>query len=162
MRAFPSDVAFTPAVKAIQEQKGSRKSYARMERGDGWQTTVTPDLAEFLAGPGHVLPGHRERRGAALHPVPRRPARIPEGDRRAHARLRRLRRQPAVRHAGQPVREPEGVPLPDGLREPAGGSRSGAPPAWSKGTRPWRRSSATRRTPARSSGRSCSRSRPGT
>ena len=49
MRAFPSDVAFTPAVKAIQERKGSRQSYARMERGDGWQTTVTPDLAEFLA-----------------------------------------------------------------------------------------------------------------
>jgi predicted pyridoxine 5'-phosphate oxidase superfamily flavin-nucleotide-binding protein len=45
---FPSDVAFTPAVKAVQEQKGSRRSYARMERGDGWQTTVTPELAEFL------------------------------------------------------------------------------------------------------------------
>jgi predicted pyridoxine 5'-phosphate oxidase superfamily flavin-nucleotide-binding protein len=49
MRTFPSDVAFTPAVKAIQERKGSRKSYARMERGDGWQTTATPELAEFLA-----------------------------------------------------------------------------------------------------------------
>ena len=67
--------------------------------------------------PGHVLPGHRERRGPALHPVPRRPARLPQGDRRADAGLRRLRRQPAVRHPGQPVREPEGVPLPDGLRE---------------------------------------------
>ena len=49
MRTFPSDVAFTPAVKAVQEQKGSRQSYARMEQGGGWQTTVTPDLAEFLA-----------------------------------------------------------------------------------------------------------------
>jgi predicted pyridoxine 5'-phosphate oxidase superfamily flavin-nucleotide-binding protein len=49
MQSFPSDIAFTPAVKAIQEQKGSRKNYARMERGRGWQTTVTPDLAEFLA-----------------------------------------------------------------------------------------------------------------
>jgi hypothetical protein len=46
---FPSDIAFTPAVKAIQQQKGSRKSYARMERGGGWQTTVTPDLAAYLA-----------------------------------------------------------------------------------------------------------------
>jgi len=45
----PSDVAFTPAVKKIQEQKGSRKSYSRMERSHGWQTTVTPDLADFLA-----------------------------------------------------------------------------------------------------------------
>jgi hypothetical protein len=49
MRRFPSDVAFTPAVKAIQEAKGSRKSYARMEAGSGWRTTVTSDLAEFLA-----------------------------------------------------------------------------------------------------------------
>ena len=36
-------------MKAIQEQKGSRQSYARMEKGAGWRTTVTPDLAEFLA-----------------------------------------------------------------------------------------------------------------
>lgn len=49
-REYASDVAFTPAVKAVQERKGSRKSYARMERGDGWQTAVTPDLVEFLAG----------------------------------------------------------------------------------------------------------------
>ena len=47
---YPSDVAFTPAVKAIQERKGSRKSYSQMERSGGWQTTVTPDLAEFLSG----------------------------------------------------------------------------------------------------------------
>jgi predicted pyridoxine 5'-phosphate oxidase superfamily flavin-nucleotide-binding protein len=49
MRQFPSDIAFTPAVKAVQERKGSRQSYARMERGRGWRTTVTPDLREFLA-----------------------------------------------------------------------------------------------------------------
>jgi predicted pyridoxine 5'-phosphate oxidase superfamily flavin-nucleotide-binding protein len=49
MRKFPSDVAFTPAVKAVQEAKGSRQSYARLERGRGWRTTVTPDLADFLA-----------------------------------------------------------------------------------------------------------------
>ena len=49
MRMFPSDVAFTPAVKAVQQRKGSRHSYARMEKGRGWRTTVTPDLVEFLA-----------------------------------------------------------------------------------------------------------------
>ena len=49
MRTFPSDVAFTPAVKAVQQRKGSRHSYARMEKGRGWRTTVTPDLVEFLA-----------------------------------------------------------------------------------------------------------------
>jgi predicted pyridoxine 5'-phosphate oxidase superfamily flavin-nucleotide-binding protein len=44
-----SDVAFTPAVKAFQERRGSRASYARMEAKGGWRTTVTPDLAAFLA-----------------------------------------------------------------------------------------------------------------
>lgn len=48
-RQFPSDVAFTPTVKTIQEQKGSRRSYSRMELSGGWQTTVTPGLADFLA-----------------------------------------------------------------------------------------------------------------
>ncbi len=49
MRTLPSDVAFTPAVKAIQAQKGSRQSYSRMEQGHGWKTTITPDLAEYVA-----------------------------------------------------------------------------------------------------------------
>ncbi|MCE9562331.1 MAG: pyridoxamine 5'-phosphate oxidase family protein [Planctomycetes bacterium] len=49
MRTYASDIAFTPAVKAIQEKNNSRRSYARMERGEGWQTTVTPELAEYLA-----------------------------------------------------------------------------------------------------------------
>lgn len=49
MNTYPSDVAFTPAVKAVQTQKGSRSSYAHVERGEGWQTAVTPELAEYLA-----------------------------------------------------------------------------------------------------------------
>src|SRR6185295_18470274 len=44
-----SDVAFTPAVKAAQASRGSRDHYARMEQKGGWRTTVTPDLAGFLA-----------------------------------------------------------------------------------------------------------------
>jgi predicted pyridoxine 5'-phosphate oxidase superfamily flavin-nucleotide-binding protein len=48
-QAYTSDVAFTPAVKAIQSAKGSRRSYARMEEGGSWQTRVTPDLAHFIA-----------------------------------------------------------------------------------------------------------------
>jgi predicted pyridoxine 5'-phosphate oxidase superfamily flavin-nucleotide-binding protein len=49
MRTFPSDVAFTPAVKSVQKAKGSRATYAKVEQGQGWRTTVTPDLVEFLA-----------------------------------------------------------------------------------------------------------------
>jgi len=44
-----SDIAFTPAVKAEQEKRGSRASYARMENGRGWQSRVTDDLKAFLA-----------------------------------------------------------------------------------------------------------------
>lgn len=49
MRQYPSDIAFTPAVKKIQASKGSRTNYARVENGRGWQTIVTDDLAGFLA-----------------------------------------------------------------------------------------------------------------
>jgi uncharacterized protein len=46
---IPSDIAFTPAVKAIQERNGSRQSYARMEQKRGWQTSIGPDLAAYIA-----------------------------------------------------------------------------------------------------------------
>jgi predicted pyridoxine 5'-phosphate oxidase superfamily flavin-nucleotide-binding protein len=49
LRQYPSDIAFTPAVKAVQAAKGSRAGYAKVERR-GWRTRVTPDLAEFVAG----------------------------------------------------------------------------------------------------------------
>ncbi len=45
----PSDIAFTPAVKAIQSRKGSRNAYARMEQGAGWQSAITAELAAFIA-----------------------------------------------------------------------------------------------------------------
>jgi uncharacterized protein len=44
-----SDVAFTPSVKAVQARKGSRNGYRKMEERGGWRTTVTPDLAAFVA-----------------------------------------------------------------------------------------------------------------
>jgi len=47
-RTFPSDVAFTPAVKAVQSRKGSRNAYARMEEGGGWETAITDELKEFI------------------------------------------------------------------------------------------------------------------
>jgi uncharacterized protein len=43
-----SDVAFTPAVKAVQARKGSREAYARVEQSGGWRTEVDDDLAAFL------------------------------------------------------------------------------------------------------------------
>lgn len=46
--SYPSDVAFSPAVKAIQSRKGSREAYAHVEQGHGWRTEVDDDLAAFL------------------------------------------------------------------------------------------------------------------
>jgi predicted pyridoxine 5'-phosphate oxidase superfamily flavin-nucleotide-binding protein len=48
-REHVSDVAFTPTVKAAQLRLGSRAGYAKMEAKRGWQDTVTPELAAFIA-----------------------------------------------------------------------------------------------------------------
>jgi len=43
-----SDIAFSDAVKAVQERKGSRRGYARMEKGGGWRDTISDELAAFI------------------------------------------------------------------------------------------------------------------
>jgi len=49
MRQYASDIAFTPAVKAIQYRKGSRSAYSNVEKDRGWETKVTPELTVFLS-----------------------------------------------------------------------------------------------------------------
>ena len=49
MSASTVDVAFTPAVKAFQERRGSRRAYARLEENGGWSSAVTPELEAFIA-----------------------------------------------------------------------------------------------------------------
>lgn len=46
---YPSDIAFTPTVKALQARKGSRHAYARMEENGSWETQITPELESFIA-----------------------------------------------------------------------------------------------------------------
>ena len=46
--SISSDVAFTPAVKAIQTRKGSRRGYAHMEERGGWRTEIDEGLAAFI------------------------------------------------------------------------------------------------------------------
>jgi uncharacterized protein len=48
-QTYSSDVAFTPAVKAIQTAKGSREGYANVEARGGWRTEIDENLAAFLA-----------------------------------------------------------------------------------------------------------------
>jgi predicted pyridoxine 5'-phosphate oxidase superfamily flavin-nucleotide-binding protein len=50
MAVSASDVAFTASVKAEQAQRGSRAQFERMEAIRGWPSTITPDLAAFIAG----------------------------------------------------------------------------------------------------------------
>ena len=49
VQTYSSDVAFTPAVKAIQTRKGSRDGYAGMEERGGFRTEIDEDLASRLA-----------------------------------------------------------------------------------------------------------------
>jgi predicted pyridoxine 5'-phosphate oxidase superfamily flavin-nucleotide-binding protein len=51
--SHPSDVAFTSSVKA--GRAGSRPAYARMEQRGGWQSRITPDLAQFIAAQTSVF-----------------------------------------------------------------------------------------------------------
>jgi len=61
--SYPSDVAFTSAVKAIQERKGSRQGYASMEKRGSWETRITPDLAEFIGRQVSVFLGTANAEG---------------------------------------------------------------------------------------------------
>jgi predicted pyridoxine 5'-phosphate oxidase superfamily flavin-nucleotide-binding protein len=45
---FSSDIAFSPAVKAMQVRKGSRASYARIEQQGSWETGITEELKAFI------------------------------------------------------------------------------------------------------------------
>ena len=45
-----SDVAFTPAVKAVQSARGSRQAYQRLELRGGFEREITEGLTGFIAG----------------------------------------------------------------------------------------------------------------
>lgn len=62
-RIVSSDVAFSPTVKSIQARKGSRHGYAKMEEGGGWETRITPELAEFIAAQRSVFLATANREG---------------------------------------------------------------------------------------------------
>ncbi|ETX30904.1 pyridoxamine 5'-phosphate oxidase family protein [Roseivivax isoporae] len=50
-----TDIAFSPAVKAVQDRLGSRAAYARVEARGGWDTTISPDVAQFIAAQRSVF-----------------------------------------------------------------------------------------------------------
>jgi uncharacterized protein len=54
---YPSDIAFTPTVKSMQERLGSREMYARMERDHGWGVALTPQIMSFIEAQTSVFLG---------------------------------------------------------------------------------------------------------
>lgn len=44
-----TEIAFTPAVKAAQAQRGSRETYARFEQSGSNNDTITREIVEFIA-----------------------------------------------------------------------------------------------------------------
>ena len=61
-----SDVAFTDAVKAVQTRRRSRGLCAKVEACGGFRTSVTPELAAFLAGVDTAYLGRRTRSGSPM------------------------------------------------------------------------------------------------
>src|ERR1700721_2435197 len=51
----PIDVAFTPAVKAVQARKGSREAYAQVDENGGWRTEIDEGLTPFLAAQNRIF-----------------------------------------------------------------------------------------------------------
>jgi predicted pyridoxine 5'-phosphate oxidase superfamily flavin-nucleotide-binding protein len=49
MSTIISDVAFSPAIKALQTKHGSRAAYQKMEQKGGWKDSLTDQLTGFLA-----------------------------------------------------------------------------------------------------------------
>lgn len=49
MAFVSSDIAFTPTVKALQAERGSRDAYAGKEARGGFRTVVDEDLIQFLS-----------------------------------------------------------------------------------------------------------------
>ncbi|MCG5051548.1 MAG: pyridoxamine 5'-phosphate oxidase family protein [Myxococcales bacterium] len=48
-KTYPSDIAFSPAVKEVQRRQGSRAAYARLEKSGGWNTAIDAALGAFIA-----------------------------------------------------------------------------------------------------------------
>jgi len=48
IKKYTSDIAFSPNVKKVQEENGSRISYSKMEQGISWQSSVDQRLSNFI------------------------------------------------------------------------------------------------------------------
>ena len=157
-----------PTSRSRRRSSPCRSAAARatatrsMEAKGGWATTVSPDLAAFIAEvrsfylatasrDGQPYIQHRGGPQGFLHV-------LDEQD----AGVRRFQRQPAIHHHRQPRREFARLHLPDGLCQPAAGEDCGARARVVEDDPELMRRLTPRATAAGPSRSSCSRSRPGT
>jgi len=47
-QTYPSDIGFSPSVKAVQTARGSRRGYQNMEEKGSWKTEIFHDLKDFI------------------------------------------------------------------------------------------------------------------
>ena len=66
MTGLVSDIAFTPSVKAVQERKGSRGAYAKMDEKGGWTDVITDDLAAFIGAQDSYIANQFASRALSL------------------------------------------------------------------------------------------------
>jgi uncharacterized protein len=74
-----TDIAFSPAVKSVQERRGSRGAYARLEQNGGWDTKIDAVL-KFIAGMRSFYLATASKDGQPYVQHPRRTARRPARD----------------------------------------------------------------------------------
>lgn len=53
MQKVQANPSFSPSVLKQQEDRGSRKQYARVEANQGWRAEIDDDLASFIAARDH-------------------------------------------------------------------------------------------------------------
>jgi len=58
-----SDIAFTPAVKQAQAERGSRDTYDRITQRRDWRGPIDDQLAQFVAGLDHFYLGTASANG---------------------------------------------------------------------------------------------------
>lgn len=63
MKQTPSDIAFTPGIKAAQIARGSRDGYANAIAKRPWPDRLTPEAAAFLAARDSVFLGTASQDG---------------------------------------------------------------------------------------------------
>ena len=91
-----SDIAFSPSVKAVQQRRGSRAGYAKMEGKGGFATLIDESLAEFIASQRSFYLATVNADGQPYIQHRGGPPGVSARARREDAGLRRFQRQPAI------------------------------------------------------------------